>query len=177
MLLEFCEYKLVITPACSQWRGRWWRHGSRMRADSDRWNKGIQNRQVVDRVGVVGQPKAEKTKTVFILHGIVTYRWLIVHLCFQRFLTASQGLHGIICYASHVCPSDCLISVSFSPSIQETQTAFLPWTTSVGPWQWMASWTEKTHSTQQDSLSLSRWIVEWEADVSADYQDTAIKPV
>lgn len=90
-----------------------------------------------------------------------------------------QGLCWIIRNARRICPSARLISVSLSPSIhpsiQGTPTAFLPWTTSAGPWRWTASWTEKTHSTQQDSLSLSRWVAEWEAVVSPVYQKRAIK--
>lgn len=74
-----------------------------------------------------------------------------------------------------LCPSYLCLSLTIHPSIQGTPTAFLPWTTSAGPWRWTASWTEKTHSTQQDSLSLSRWVAEWEAVVSPVYQKRAIK--
>lgn len=50
-----------------------------------------------------------------------------------------------------------LLTVSLPPPTQGTPTVFLPWTTSAAPWRWAVSWTEKTHSTQRDSLSLSRW--------------------
>lgn len=50
-----------------------------------------------------------------------------------------------------------ILSHTHTLSIQETPTAFLPWTTSAAPWRWAVSWTEKTLSTQRDSRSLSRW--------------------
>lgn len=91
---------------------------------------------------------------------------------YSSFLTAVCWLCWVIRDVGLLCSSD---RVRLSPSIQGTPTASLPWTTSAAPWRWAVSWTEKTHSTQRDSLSPSRWASE-EVTAAAD-QEEAIKPV
>lgn len=125
--------------------------------------KGMQERHVVDWLEVVGHPKADKeTKTVSILYEIETYTKLIpsrgssLH---PRGYVELSTLPVVFAPQTFLSPS---LLLSHLPSVQGTPTVFLHWTTSVGPWRWMVSWTEKTPSTLLDSLLLSRW-AEWEA--------------